>query len=174
MPARSPPVPARFPLGPRQCRLGPGSVPGDSPPVTVTVLAPSRSLLGPCLCRLGARRSSCQLAAGSVPAGAGSVTDSARCRLDPHRSRCRLGRSRCRLDAGSVPSGAGSAPTNVGSVPVHFMFTHQISSTLNGSICIESPELRLYPSNVSIPLPRNLRVHLCAVPVQLLQRVIPC
>ena len=92
-----------------------------------------------------------------VPASAGSVP--ARFPATPRRSRCRLCPLRCRLR---------SHRCRLGSRAFH-VYPDQISSTPNGSISIDSPELRLHPGNASIPLPRTLRVHLFAIPVQLLQ-----
>ena len=95
----------------------------------------------------------------SLPVPARSPPVPARCRLGPRRSRCLLCPLRCLL---------GSHRCRFGSRAFH-VYPDQISSTPNGSISIDSPELRLHPGNASISLPWTLRVHIWAIPVQLLQ-----
>ena len=107
----------------------------------------TRPRVPPAWCRLGA--SSAPARSPLVPARSPPVparSPPVPARSPPVPARCRLG-----PDAGNVPSGAGSAPTGVTSVPVHFMFT-QIKYHLlptDQSISIDSPELRLHPSNAS-------------------------
>ena len=175
MPTRSQPVQARCRLGPRQCRLGAGSVPACHDASSVPArFGPRRCRHGPC----------------SVPACANRsppVKVPARCQLGPRQ--CRLGPRRCRLcycqcllgprqcllvagsvsaslDAGSVPSGAGSALTCVGLVPVQFIFTqikyHRLPTdhsalTPQNSDCIQAmppfPPLSPLLSNPRPPSP---------------------
>ena len=118
----------------------------------------------------------------------------ARCRLGPRRClpgprRCRFCSCRCQLGSrwcllGSRWCLLGSRWCRLGSRQFRLasrsflVYIDQISSTPKGSISIDSPELRLHPSNASFPvslslppLPRTLHVHLCTILVQLLQRV---
>ena len=117
----------------------------------------------------------------SVPTGACSVltgAGSVQVWFPPVRARCWLGSRRCRPGAalawfpplGSRQCRVGSHRCRLGSrgFPI---YPDQISLTLKGSISIDSPELRWHPSNALILLLRTLRVHLCAILVQLFQRV---
>ena len=123
-----------------------------------------------------------QMLEWSVTAGAGSVTPgggSMSARTPQLPARFPLVPARCLLGAGLVP--VARLPLVPARLPMvtgcrlgsraFLDYPGQTSSTPNGSISIDSSELRLHPSNASIPLPRTLRVHLCAIPVQLLQRV---
>ena len=101
---------------------------------------------------------------------------------------------RCRATAGWVPAGAGllgsrqfwlgaglvsarrcrlgSRQSLLGS-RAFLVYPDQISSTPKGSMSIYSPELRRHPNNASISLlpPHYLGPYVCAILMQLLQRV---
>ena len=120
-----------------------------------------------------------------VSACAGSVTDgggSMPARSPPFKlpARFPLVQARCRHACSVLvwfpPLGSrrcllGSHRYRLGS-RTFLVYPDQIPSTPKGSISIDLPELRLHPSNASIPLPRTLCVNPCVIPVrQLLQRV---
>ena len=159
------PVSTRFPLIPTSAILVPasaGSMLAQFPPVPAG-----------CLCSCSSR---CRLGADSVPASAGWL-DSRQCWLSaclvlasagsvpawfpPVLSRCQLGSRLCWL---------GFRQCQLGS-RAFLVCPDQMSSILKGSFSIDSPQLRLHPSDAFIsghpPLLQTL--HLCLILVQLLQ-----